>query len=689
MSRQGVTVILIILFLTKTLLGEIKMPSNSSKRIIYSGQNIQGWHFSQESLQPELRNIIAGQPLLVKAWLLIVVAILCITSGIISSFFGAYTFLYITLQPDSFWIEILWMILVVIAWIITTIRGNVARGLLVASIVFFIALLITALVAKLELLPSYDKHISSAIDHSIQNMIVTPLGIVFAIISLISGSLAIALISTSFKRNKNLLQATWFLIIMITSLTTSITSDFSEIVDNKTREPTITVKHISTLGGTISSFGVIAVSVIATNLSKKYLSQFEFLRNWAIAVSSWGSTSFYDLDLSGIDFTEAKLANTDLRTRKLYRTCLQGVTGLDRARVDNRYLDLTNPKVQKLLTHGCSEDTDFSRLNLQGAYVRNADMRHFKLIETNLNGADLQGADLRGSILVRAQVTGVDFTRAILTGICIEDWSVNNQTCFATVECDYIYRRLDDKGEPTDRYPVGRNFEAGEFEALFQEVGNVVELVFKEGVNWRALSFTLRKFQLEDEGLDLELKGVEQRGDLWVVKVTHKEGVPRQQVEERVNAIYDEIHSLLTTKEQQINKLLGIAADQAEALKESSKRPFGNSFFIVGSTITNLAGSGQIDYDEASSKIRSIVANGGDPAQVTPVVQSLLEQLQRQSVANTANQQAELIQQIILTEARKDPFFKQFFVQQGQQIADAMPESAIATAIREAKAQLS
>jgi hypothetical protein len=248
---------------------------------------------------------------------------------------------------------------------------------------------------------------------------------------------------------------------------------------------------------------------------------------------------------------------------------------------------------------------------------------------------------------------------------------------------------LDEKGEPTDRYPIERNFESREFESLYQEVSNVVELIFKEGVNWRAFSFSLQKLQLEDNGLGLELKGFEKRGDHWVVKITHNESAPRQVVEQYLYEKYNEMKNVFAAQEQKINKLLGIAADQAEALKSYSKQPFGNSFFIVGSTITNLAGSGQIDYDEAAGQVRSIVANGGEPTQVTTVVQTLLRQLQGQSVARTSDMQAELIQQVILTEAQKDPFFKQFLVQQGQQVAEVLPESAIASGIRNAIAQLS
>jgi len=47
-------------------------------------------------------------------------------------------------------------------------------------------------------------------------------------------------------------------------------------------------------------------------------------------------------------------------------------------------------------------------------------------------------------------------------------------------------------------------------------------------------------------------------------------------------------------------------------------------------------------------------------------------------VATTLALQAEPIEQVILTEAQKDSFFKQFLVQQGQQMINEMPENAIA-----------
>jgi len=414
----------------------------------------------------------------------------------------------------------------------------------------------------------------------------------------------------------------------------------------------------------------------------------DLFRNLALILGSWRGTSFHKLDLSGVSFRKANLANTDLRAQKLYRTCFQEATGLERARVDSRYLDLEVPKVQTLLTHGTSQEIDYNRLNLRGAYLQGADLRRMFFIDTDLSGADLSDADLRGAILARTQAIGADFSNANLTGICIQDWSVNSETDFSNVLCDYVYRELDEKGEPTDRYPADRNFEPQEFESLYQEIGNVAELVFKEGVNWRAFSFSMQKLDLEDDGLGLELKGFERRGDRWVVRVTHNQHVPKQEVESRLLAMYDDMKGLLAAKEDQIHQLLGIASDQAESIKELSQKPFGNSFFITGSTITNLTGSGNIEYTEVASQVREIITHGSDRQQAAPFVRQFVQQLKQQDVAVTGATQLELMEQLMISEAEADPSFRAYLLQESPQILQAMAGTPLTQVIERAIAQL-
>jgi hypothetical protein len=147
---------------------------------------------------------------------------------------------------------------------------------------------------------------------------------------------------------------------------------------------------------------------------------------------------------------------------------------------------------------------------------------------------------------------------------------------------------------------------------------------------------------------------------------------------------YETLQRTLAAKEQQVNQLLGIMTDQAEALKELSKKPFGNQFNIIGSTITNLAGSGQIEYTEAANQVRNLVAHTADASQSSQIAQQLLAQIQNHQLASTPIAQVELIRQIILTEAENDPLFKQFILQQSVNLLVAMPQGPIVTAFQTA-----
>jgi uncharacterized protein YjbI with pentapeptide repeats len=454
----------------------------------------------------------------------------------------------------------------------------------------------------------------------------------------------------------------------------------------------------------------VAISCLLCSRSSQSVDNLLFYQTWAIALCTFGNTSFYDQDLSNKDFTKLDLANLDLRAKSFYRTCFRGATGLDRARLDDRYFDITSPKVQQLLTQGAATDPDLSALNLQGAYLKAAELpsctlidtnitradlsggnlRNTNLLRANLSGADLTGADLRGSILVQTDLTGTNLTGTNLTGACIENWNINGRTIFTDVQCDYIYRQLDAIGQPTDRYPRDRDFEAAEFASLYQEVENAVELIFKEGINWRAFAFGLQKLQIDDEGLGIQLRGIEKRGDLWVVKVTHDPNVSNAVVESKLGAAYETLQRTLSAKEQQVNQLLGIMTtqgeslkNQSEALKEFSKKPFGNQFNITGSTITNLAGSGQIEYSEAANQVRNLVGNITNNAQTSQISQQFLSQLQH-SLVPTEVKASELIYQVILAEADKDSSFKQLILQRSDNLLAAIPQGPIATAFQTA-----
>jgi uncharacterized protein YjbI with pentapeptide repeats len=317
-------------------------------------------------------------------------------------------------------------------------------------------------------------------------------------------------------------------------------------------------------GGSVLAIGIVWSALRFLEFTLRAEGQTNVVIALGRAIVNLGGTSFRALDLSHLNFSGLTLANVDLRAKKLYRTCFLNTTGWEAATVDHRYLDLDQPKVQALLS-GQSTTKNFCRTSLRGAYLRR-DLQGFDFTEAILDGADLRGVNLRYVKFVRTLVTDVDFSQADLTGCCLKDWSFNRQTCFEGVICDYIYRDYDyENDQPTLRYPVERNFEPGEFEAIVRKLETSYELVFDQQLDPISLSFVFEKFRLEDESLGLELQGLEQRGEFWIVKVGHREGVSRQQVVEQVNETYEDLRKLFEARYQ-----LALEAKEGEIARLST-----------------------------------------------------------------------------------------------------------------------
>jgi uncharacterized protein YjbI with pentapeptide repeats len=642
---------------------------------------IKGMRFSQKSLKPNLEGVSAGQSTSTKATIALMLIFSCALSSFLTGFFGSDVIFSLVTGSEKAQLSRSIVMIVVIVWLVTATYMSPRKNVLITLFVLLIGV-----AAQQWAIKAFPENFQNFSWIDILYDVLNPLTII--IISYFAIRFSIAEIYVLWRR---ITTSTIKIFLTIFIVLASILGAYSGLSLRSDSNPKFVEIIADTSQTTVLAGGILLSCAVA--LSAWLANRFRnapwdhtgFLHPLVLSAGCWKGTSFYDLDLSQVSFRGANLANSDLRARKLYRTCLQGVVGLEKAQIDSHYLDLELPQVQRLVTQGYSKDTDFRRLNLRGAYLQGADLRRLNFTDADLSGSDFKSADVRGAILARANMTGVDFSDANLTGICIQDWNVNRETLFTNVLCDYIYRKLDEQAEPTDRYPLDRNFDEREFESLYQEVENVVELVFKEGVNWRAFAFTLQKLQLEDEGLGLELKGIEKRGDLWIVKVTHDENVSTSVVEQHLGTAYDRLQQLLSSKEQQIAKLLDIASDQAETMKSLSKQSFGNNFFISGSTITNLAGSGQIEYREAADRVRSIVTNR---AEASPTMQQLFSQMSAQNVATTAATQQELMQQILLSEAEQDPAFRQFLLEQGQQVMGSLPNGEIAIALQNAIAQL-
>ena len=131
----------------------------------------------------------------------------------------------------------------------------------------------------------------------------------------------------------------------------------------------------------------------------------------------------------------------------------------------------------------------FSNAYLNYAYLNYGYLRGANLTRADLTGAKLVGANLTGANLIGVQALQTNFDGATLTGASIKDWNINSKTNLQNVICDYIYFKQDQQERRL--YDPKKNFEPGEFTKLFKIARKTVDLVFLDGIDWKAFLLSL------------------------------------------------------------------------------------------------------------------------------------------------------------------------------------------------------
>ncbi|MEG4805842.1 pentapeptide repeat-containing protein [Microcoleus sp. ARI1-B5] len=234
----------------------------------------------------------------------------------------------------------------------------------------------------------------------------------------------------------------------------------------------------------------------------------------AIAIVTGRGNCFKGANLTDVDFTGSTLKFCDLREANLTRTRFYQVKALDYARLDNTYL--ANSHIRQLVVTLNGQSQNFDGLNLEGVNLQGADLQGVSFIGTNLNNANLQNANLSRAILKQAQLDGTDMTGAILTGACIEDWGITGSTKLEGVQCDYVFMRLDTKGNPNRlRKPDnwGETFAGGEFADFIKPYVDTLDLYHSQDIDPRAISIALKNLSTNHPEQELRFVAIERRGD--------------------------------------------------------------------------------------------------------------------------------------------------------------------------------
>jgi uncharacterized protein YjbI with pentapeptide repeats len=256
-----------------------------------------------------------------------------------------------------------------------------------------------------------------------------------------------------------------------------------------------------------------------------------WIRSFAIAFAATGGTSFRGADLTDTDFTGATLKNTDFRTANLTRTRFYEAKKLDFARPGKTIL--SNPAVLNLLVTLNGRNKSYSGANLRGANLVCADLKEANLKNADIIEATFQGAVLEWANLTLTQAVGTNFTKAQMTGACVEAWNIESTTILDDVDCRFVYL-LEYPQPGTDdreRRPSSGEFKPGEFTKLFEEVLNTVDLIFQNGIDWKAFVAAFKTVQVENEDTELVIQSIENKGDgVVVVKVAVPDNADKEKI---------------------------------------------------------------------------------------------------------------------------------------------------------------
>ena len=291
---------------------------------------------------------------------------------------------------------------------------------------------------------------------------------------------------------------------------------------------------------------VIAVAVILLSLyvawrAMKGDEKFAIVRQFAIAFGSLGGTRFYCATLTDANFTAATLKSSNFREATLTRTCWKHAKKLDRARPGNTLL--AQSAVRELLITGMGYDKSYEGANLNGANLTAAVLERANLKRADLSQATLHGANLKNANLTETLAIGTDFTAAYLTGACVQAWNIGSNPQLAGVDCQYVFflETENDKGS-RERLPhdPDRVFQPGDFEKFYKKMMNVVQILFRNGIDKEAFIEAFQKLMEEYPDITFDsIKGMERKDNDILMTLQVPETADKGKIERLLQEVYE------------------------------------------------------------------------------------------------------------------------------------------------------
>jgi uncharacterized protein YjbI with pentapeptide repeats len=329
--------------------------------------------------------------------------------------------------------------------------------------------------------------------------------------------------------------------------------------------------------------------------------KFAVIRSVGVAFGALGGTSFCGADLTRANFSRALLRRTHFNATKQHPTILEWVNWqdaqkLDFARVGNSLL--ANPAVRDLLVTRNGYQKSYVDANLRRTNLNGVNLHEANLTWADLSAATLHQADLRGADLTEALVLGTDFTGVALTAACLEAWNIDSHTNLEEVDCQFVYLLRHQQ----ERRPSSGDFAPGEFTKLFQEVLSTVDLIFRNGIDWKAFTYSFNQLVLENADTELTIQSIENKGDgVVVVRVNAPPDADKAKLHSEFNQTYAaavqaleaNYHAQLQAKDEQITLYRQQSADMLEITRLMANRPINVQAIAESKSMSNSSESSQ------------------------------------------------------------------------------------------------
>lgn len=328
----------------------------------------------------------------------------------------------------------------------------------------------------------------------------------------------------------------------------------------------------------------------------------------------------------------------------------QGVEEWNQWRKDKRH----RPNLSKANLSGATlYDANLSKANLSGA----------TLYDANPSKANLSGVNFSHANLTRIQALGADLAGATLTGACIEDWNINSQTNLDRIICDYVYLKQNYQ----ERRPAIGNFAPGDFTRLFQKMRETVDLIFRDGIDWRSFAASFQELQaeqrvkIEGEEAQFKVREIKTNDDgSFVIRIDVPAQLDKAEIEESFRVKYENQLQLmevryraeLNTKDEQIALFRQHNADLKNIIDILASRPIQNIIDVnahAGSQA--MSETYQSKYDQRKAQIGGIV----DTAQSGSHPEFQQHNYSERNLAEAAAEIQQLIDQLSQTYSSESP----------------------------------